>query len=78
MLGASLQKAHESLLKKSTVILTKLTLEIDVLSQPSIRPNQLQVELQKTGGDPSLGISLSLDKDAVIITGILPGSSAYR
>jgi hypothetical protein len=65
-------------MKKATGMLTKLTIEIEVLSQPTIRPAQLQVDLMKTGGDPSLGISLASDKDAVIVAGILPGSAAYR
>ncbi|XP_059478417.1 glutamate receptor-interacting protein 1 isoform X2 [Neocloeon triangulifer] len=79
LLGLSLQRAHEILRAKSNCSLTKLTLQIDVV-QPTRTLNRkgpFLIELHKTGGDPSMGISMTNDK-GIVVAAIQPGSVAYR
>lgn len=78
LVGVSLQRAHDSLLRKATLALTRLALEVQVAATPPSRPAHLLVELRKTGGDPSLGLSLSTDKDAVLVAALQPASAVHR
>jgi len=79
LVGVSLQRAHESLLRKAcTLALTRLALEVQVAPPPPSRPAHLLLELRKVGGDPSLGLSLSTDKDAVRVAALQPASAVHR